>query len=129
MAAAAAPYITRTSRASRRHHTLLHSGVTRQRRTAAPYKGPWRSEVNIRSLQLLPLTLSSKTLNLELALSATLARLSTSDGSSTCRNCCQSVLVERFLLALPPFTRWNQKDADKRLKYSEIREGSDMHRI
>ncbi|KAL6093894.1 hypothetical protein STEG23_019274 [Scotinomys teguina] len=49
MAAAAAPYITRTSRgggSSSLHHvgimrimrtSLLHSGITRQRRTAAPY--------------------------------------------------------------------------------------------
>ncbi|KAL6030682.1 hypothetical protein STEG23_037408 [Scotinomys teguina] len=34
---AAAAYITRTSRASCGHHALLHSGITRQRRTAAPY--------------------------------------------------------------------------------------------
>ncbi|KAL6075149.1 hypothetical protein STEG23_029976 [Scotinomys teguina] len=37
MAAAAAAYTTRTSLASRGHHALLHSGIKRQRRTAAPY--------------------------------------------------------------------------------------------
>ncbi|KAL6081532.1 hypothetical protein STEG23_003400 [Scotinomys teguina] len=40
-AAAAAAYTTRTSQASPKHHTLLHSGITRQRHTAAPYREPY----------------------------------------------------------------------------------------
>ncbi|KAL6034738.1 hypothetical protein STEG23_033965, partial [Scotinomys teguina] len=47
MAAAAAPYITRTLCASRGHHALLHSGITRQRRTAAPYIYITKAQVNV----------------------------------------------------------------------------------
>ncbi|KAL6084745.1 hypothetical protein STEG23_024473 [Scotinomys teguina] len=36
--AAAAAYTTWTSHASRGHRALLHLGITRQQRTAAPYK-------------------------------------------------------------------------------------------